>query len=103
MSAAADTLGVGVGMRVLELLEPRVDLESLGEALHARHVLAIGEVVAGQAARCGGRKVSAAADTCQIGQVSGAAHLSDFSVALTLSASAKAAGPSGVATQVPLS
>ena len=35
VSAAADTLGVGVGSRVLELFERRVDLERLGEGLRA--------------------------------------------------------------------
>ena len=59
VSAAADTLGVGVGLRVLELLERRVDFERLGEALRA-----LGwDAVQAEAARKGRSQVSAAADS----------------------------------------
>ena len=63
MSVAADSLGVGIGSRVLELLEPCVDLERLGEALRALG----SDVVALEAASKCGAKVSAATDSSGMG------------------------------------
>ena len=80
MSAAADTLGVGVGLRVLELFEPRVDLERLGDGSSAswgrdklRRFIPIAvvsvifliaaDVIVAEAADASGTNVSAAADT----------------------------------------
>ena len=49
---------MGVGLRVLERVEPRVTLERLGEALRSRSSDAVGDEAAGE----GGTSVSAAAD-----------------------------------------
>ena len=79
-----------MGGGVLDARQCAVDSERLCEDLGTLN----SEVDLTEAAGEGGTKVSAAADTFQIGKVGWAAHLSSKSVLFTLSASAMGLAPS---------
>ena len=80
-----------MGGGVLDARQCAVDSKRLCEDLGTLN----SEAVLTEAAGEGGTKVSAAADTFQIGKVGWAAHLSSKSVLFTLSASAMGLTPSG--------
>ena len=91
-----------MGRRLLERCEHHVHLECLGQSHgpfwrcdKAAFVVVAADVVALETAWVG-HKVSAAADTFQIGKVSWMAHLSDVNVALILRASLSMMMPSAV-------
>ena len=85
---------VEVGGGVLDARQRAVDLERLGEALRALGSDPVESEAAGKGNT--NTKVSAAADTCLIRQVSWMTHLSDVNVLLILRASLSLMMPSAV-------